>query len=87
MLVLAAVLCLTASGTGVDAQFRNPLKKLASKSAPANERVVHCGSITDDDIDRLLKALEAERAMRDAAGRRPGRRRTHHGRDGEAAGL
>jgi hypothetical protein len=66
MLVLAAALCLTATGAGVDAQFRNPLKKLASKPAPSNDRVVHCGTITDDDIDRLLKAIEAERAARAA---------------------
>lgn len=66
MLVLAAALCLTATGAGVDAQFRNPLKKLTSRPAPSDNRVVHCGTITDDDIGRLLRAIEAERAMRAA---------------------
>lgn len=65
-LALAAALCLAATGSAVDAQFGNPLKKLGSTPAPRDRRVVQCGAVTDQDIDRLLKALEAERAMRAA---------------------
>ena len=65
-LALAAALCLAATASGVDAQFSNSLKKLAPKPAPPDSRVVQCGTITDDDIDRLLKQLERERARRAA---------------------
>jgi hypothetical protein len=64
VLVVLPPLVMALLGAPVGAQLGNPLNKLRPQPAAPKRTVVQCQNITDKDIDQLLKALEAERAMR-----------------------